>query len=91
MKQRVVIVGGGFAGVKAALSLSDAAHFEIILITNRTHFEYHGALYRTATGHSPTEVVIPLRDIFQTHPQRNRAFLLNLQKIAEQGSRGRWF
>lgn len=62
---RVVIVGGGFGGVKTALELSNKPGFEVTLISNTTNFEYHGALYRTATGNSPMEVVIPLREIFE--------------------------
>jgi len=63
--KKVVIVGGGFGGAKAALELANKPGIEAELISNSTHFEYHGALYRTATGHSPSEVVIPLRDIFK--------------------------
>lgn len=61
---KVVIVGGGFGGVKSALCLANKPGFEVQLISDNTHFEYHGALYRSAVGHSPMEVVIPLRDIF---------------------------
>lgn len=64
-KNRVVIVGGGFGGVKTALELANKSAFEVTLISNTTNFEYHGALYRTATGNSPEEVVIPLREIFE--------------------------
>lgn len=60
----MVIVGGGFAGVKAALELANKPGFDVTLISDTTNFEYHGALYRTATGKSPMEVVVPLRDIF---------------------------
>lgn len=62
---RVVIVGGGFGGVKAALELANKRGFDVQLISTHTNFEYHGALYRSATGHSPMEVVVPLRDIFK--------------------------
>jgi NADH dehydrogenase len=61
---QVVIVGGGFGGVKAAMELANKPGFEVTLISDTTNFEYHGALYRTATGRSPMEVVIPLREIF---------------------------
>lgn len=60
-----MIVGGGFGGVKTALELANKPGFEVQLISNNTHFEYHGALYRSAIGHSPKEVVIPLREIFE--------------------------
>lgn len=62
---RIVVVGGGFAGVKTALNFANKPGFSVQLISNNTHFEYHGALYRSAVGHSPMEVVIPLREIFQ--------------------------
>lgn len=62
---RVVIVGGGFAGVKAALELSNVSGFSVSLISTHTNFEYHSALYRSATGRSPLEVVVPLSSIFK--------------------------
>lgn len=64
-KTKVLVVGGGFGGVKTALNLANKEGFEVTLISNNTHFEYHGALYRSAVGHSPMEVVIPLREIFE--------------------------
>lgn len=62
---RVVVVGGGFGGIKTALELANKPGVSVQLISDNTHFEYHGALYRSAVGHSPMEVVIPLRDIFK--------------------------
>lgn len=61
---KVVVVGGGFGGVKTALELANVPGFQVQLISDNTHFEYHGALYRSAVGHSPKEVVIPLKEIF---------------------------
>ncbi len=60
----VVIVGGGFGGVKTALALAGQPNITVQLISQSTAFEYHGALYRSATGRSPLEVVIPLKRIF---------------------------
>jgi len=61
----VVVVGGGFAGVKTALELMNKPGFEVTLISKGADFEYHGSLYRSATGHSPLEVVLRLGDIFE--------------------------
>lgn len=61
---RVIIVGGGFGGVKSALRFANKPGVSVQLISNNTHFEYHQALYRSAVGYSPMEVVIPLKDIF---------------------------
>lgn len=62
--QRVIIVGGGFAGIRAARELARDHRFHVLLISDRADFEYHAALYRSATGRSPLEVSIPLHRIF---------------------------
>jgi NADH dehydrogenase len=62
---RVVIIGGGFAGIKCALELQEKnlKGVRITLIGDRPHFEYHGALYRLVAGHSPLEVCVPVNEI----------------------------
>lgn len=69
-KQSVLILGGGFAGIKTALELHAQApnKFEITLLSNKTNFEYHGALYRIATGYNVQEVCFPLSEIFAETP-----------------------
>lgn len=62
--RKVVVVGNGFGGVKTALELGNKSGIEVTLLAANDNFEYHGALYRSATGRSPLEVVVPLRDIF---------------------------
>ncbi len=64
---KVVIVGGGFGGVDLALLLANQEGVEVSLISKSSNFEYHAALYRSATGRSPREVVIPLSNIFDMH------------------------
>jgi HAD superfamily hydrolase (TIGR01509 family) len=63
----ILILGGGFGGVKCALELAKKhpPNTHIRLVSDRKHFEYHGALYRLVTGSSPLEVCIPLETIFQ--------------------------
>ena len=73
-KTKIVIIGGGFAGIKAALELGNNPLFEILLVTPRNRFEYHGAMYRSATGKSPLEVVIPLQEIFSDYTNITVAF-----------------
>lgn len=64
---KVVIVGGGFGGIKAALNLAGDKRFDVKLVSSKPVFEYHAALYRSATGRSPLEVVVPLDDVFTKH------------------------
>ncbi len=66
-QKRIVIAGGGFAGITAALHLEKKrlSNTKIVLVADKPHFEYHAALYRLVTGSSPLEVCIPLREIFE--------------------------
>lgn len=64
----VVVVGGGFAGVKAALELSKRQIGKITLISDQPYFLHHATLYATATGKNDAESVIPLETIFADHP-----------------------
>lgn len=66
--KRIVVAGGGFAGVKAALNLCTIPNYEVTLISDKSIFEYHAALYRASTGRSVLEVSVPLSDIFRSKP-----------------------
>ena len=63
-KYKVVIVGGGFGGIKAALELSNDQRFSVTLISNLKSFRYYPTLYRTATGGRKIVADIPLEQIF---------------------------
>ena len=62
---RVVIVGGGFGGVKAALELVKDKKVSVTLVTDKDHFLFYPALYSTATGRSWQQSVLPLSEIFK--------------------------
>ncbi|OGJ59132.1 hypothetical protein A2635_04180 [Candidatus Peribacteria bacterium RIFCSPHIGHO2_01_FULL_51_9] len=66
-QKRVVIIGGGFGGIRCALDLAKQAqaNLRITLISDKPHLEYYGALYRIVAGHSPLSVCVPLHDIFE--------------------------
>ena len=49
-KERVVIVGGGFAGTKAAIELAKCEDCAVTLISDHSHFRYYPTLYLAATG-----------------------------------------
>jgi NADH dehydrogenase len=61
----VIIIGGGFAGLYAALSLSKAK-VRVTLIDRRNHHTFQPLLYQVATAAlSPGEIAYPIRHIFR--------------------------
>jgi NADH dehydrogenase len=64
MAKRVVIVGGGFAGLNVAKGLANASEIEVTLIDERNHHLFQPLLYQVATaGLSPAEIAAPIRGI----------------------------
>ena len=64
-KQKILVVGEGFGGIKAALELGkgDNSRFDITLVSDQANFRYYPALYRTATGGVVAGSSIPLMTI----------------------------
>lgn len=60
----MVIVGGGFGGIKAALILAQDRRFHVTLVSDTPYMRIYGALYHTATGGSRRVSSIPLSEIF---------------------------
>jgi NADH dehydrogenase len=63
-KKHLIIVGGGFAGVRLARKLQKRADLEITLISERTYFAYYPQLYHTATGGDDAESALDLAGLF---------------------------
>ncbi len=59
----VLIIGGGFGGVRAASQLSRHSDFDITLISNLSTFAYYPQFYHSATGGSRSESALPLTDV----------------------------
>jgi NADH dehydrogenase len=73
-KPRIVIVGGGFAGLAAAHALRHA-YAEVLLIDRRNHHIFQPLLYQVATAVlSPAEIAAPIRQLEVKH--RNLSVLL---------------
>jgi len=64
-KKRLVIIGGGFAGLKLASKLSGSI-FQIVLIDKNNYHQFQPLIYQVATsGLEPSSISFPLRKIFQ--------------------------
>lgn len=70
MAHRIVIVGGGFGGVTAALKLAaiTVPGATVTLVTDKPWLECYGILYRLIAGRRLSEVCIPLRLIIGKRP-----------------------
>lgn len=62
-KQKVLIIGGGFGGIKAALELAHHDNFEVNLLSDSENFRYYPTLYRAATGGRLTASQLPLGEV----------------------------
>src|SRR5215475_155688 len=73
-RKRVVVIGGGFAGIAATRALRHA-DVNVILIDRRNHHIFQPLLYQVATAVlSPAEIAAPIRQL--EVKQRNLSVLL---------------
>ena len=72
-RPRVVILGGGFAGVGAARALEDV-DADVVLVDRHDYHTFQPLLYQVATDLLPTDAVgHPLRDLFHEQDEPDRA------------------
>src|SRR5262245_66140565 len=66
-RPRVVVIGGGFAGLATVKALKDAP-VSILLIDRRNHHVFQPLLYQVATGMLPSgDIATPLREVVRKH------------------------
>src|ERR1043166_3435752 len=74
MRKQVVIIGGGFGGLRAARALKSAPG-DVTLIDRRNFHLFQPLLYQVATGSlSPGDIAAPLRSVLRR--QKNTQVLL---------------
>ena len=81
---RVVIIGGGFAGLSAARALA-GVDCDVTIIDRHNHHVFQPLLYQVATaGLSPGDIASPIRWILRKQP-RLRVLLGNVERIDPAG------
>lgn len=67
-RRRVLIVGGGFGGLRAAKSLRDA-DVDVIVVDRENHHLFQPLLYQVATASlSPGSIAVPIRGVLGPQP-----------------------
>ena len=78
-RPRVVVVGGGFAGLSAGMALADMA-VDVTLIDRRNHHTFQPLLYQVALAVlSPADIAQPIRHIFS----KNRNIEVLMDEVEE--------
>src|SRR6478736_3280859 len=63
---KVVIIGGGFAGLKLARRLNNKEDIEVTLIDKNNYHQFQPLFYQVATaGLDASNISFPLRKVFQ--------------------------
>ena len=86
MKKKVIIIGGGFAGVELAKRIS-SDYFEVTLIDKLNHHQFQPLFYQVATSQiEPSSISFPLRYIFKdyNHLQIRMAEVTELLPASQQ-------
>jgi NADH dehydrogenase len=64
-----IVVGAGFAGLKAAKTLANREGLQVVLVDHRNHHLFQPLLYQVATaGLNPSDVAVPIRVQFRDAP-----------------------
>lgn len=68
VRPRVVVIGGGFAGINAAMSLADLP-VDVTLVDRKNYHTFQPLLYQVALAVlSPADIAQPIRSILRDHP-----------------------
>lgn len=81
-KKKVIVVGGGFAGIQLVRRL-DEKLFNVLLIDKINHHQFQPLFYQVATSQiEPSSISFPLRNVFK-HKQNVQIRLADVLKIDE--------
>lgn len=76
-KKRIVIVGGGFGGLKLANKLKNSG-FQVVLVDKNNYHQFPPLIYQVASaGMEPSSISFPFRKIFQ----RRKDFYFRMAEV----------
>ncbi|PWU20998.1 MAG: FAD-dependent oxidoreductase [Bdellovibrio sp.] len=79
--REVLVVGGGFGGVRAVKEMAKEPHLHITLIDRNNHHLFQPLLYQVATaGLSPGEIAVPIRTIFSRY-SAVQILMMNVDRV----------
>lgn len=65
IKKKIIVVGGGFAGIQLIRKLDDSL-FDILLVDKLNHHQFQPLFYQVATSQlEPSSISFPLRHVFR--------------------------
>jgi NADH dehydrogenase len=68
VRRRVVVIGGGFAGINAAMKLADLP-VDVTVVDRKNYHTFQPLLYQVALAVlSPADIAQPIRSILRDHP-----------------------
>src|ERR1700679_2784041 len=68
VRRRVVVIGGGFGGLNAALKLADLP-VDVTVVDRKNYHTFQPLLYQVALAVlSPADIAQPIRKILRNHP-----------------------
>jgi NADH:ubiquinone reductase (H+-translocating) len=80
-KPRVVIVGGGFGGIRAAKALGRSRKFRVTVLDRKNHHLFQPLLYQVATASlNPSDIAVPIRQIL-AHWGEVRVHMENVKSV----------
>ncbi|MFT3740753.1 MAG: NAD(P)/FAD-dependent oxidoreductase [Breznakibacter sp.] len=66
-KKRIVIIGGGFAGINLAQALA-GSDYQVVMIDRNNYHQFQPLFYQVATaGIEPSAILFPLRKLFHRY------------------------
>lgn len=80
-RPRVVIIGGGFAGLNAAKALKDAP-VDITMIDRRNFHLFQPLLYQVAAAAlNPSDIAYPIRSVFRRQPNVDAVLMAEVRDV----------